>query len=277
MSPPNFLVIGAQKCGTTWLEKNLAAHPEVGTPGYKELHFFDKEERFSKGKDWYEQQFPGGSSIRASGEFTPNYFWIPESGEEAAESGQLPDIPQRIHELYPEIRLILILRDPVARAVSAYYHQIRAGRIRPGQRISNVWHRFGIRSMGNYGRTLKAWREFFPANQLKVLFHEEAVVKDPLQSLRELYGFIGVDATFVPGGVNQVRNPGDSHFLLRLNHRIPYLARFLRKLNPRLGSRWKRFEIPVSPEEQSVLRAYYREDTLELQALIERNVPWPIE
>ncbi len=277
MTAPTFLVIGAQKCGTTWLESNLGAHPEVGTPAHKELHFFDKADRFARGKEWYEEQFPAGSGLRARGEFTPNYFWIPATDEEAAESGQLPDIPQRIRGLYPDIHLIVILRDPVARAISAYYHQIRAGRIAPGQKFEAVWHRLGIRSMGEYGRTFRAWLECFALEQFHIIFHEEAVSGKSLHAIRELYRFIGVRDDFAPSRIEQVRNPGDSHFLLRLKYRTPLLARLLRKLNPRLGSGWRRFEIPVSERERSVLREFYREDTKELQHLTGRQVPWSIE
>ena len=75
---PTFLVLGAQKCGTTWLAKMVSQHPDVSVATKKEMHFFDKAYNYQKGLNWYEEQFDITSSTKAIGEFTPNYFWTSE-------------------------------------------------------------------------------------------------------------------------------------------------------------------------------------------------------
>jgi len=196
-SGPDFLVIGAQKSGTTWLEKNLGAHPEICTPKHKELHFFDKQDVFQRGQAWYEDQFDRRQKDQLAGEFTPNYFWLPSSKEEASESGQLSSIARRVQERYPEVKLIIALRDPVDRAKSAYYHQIRARRVKPDETLSEVQHKYGIASMGNYAVCLEEWLDAFPRESFHCVVYND-IVQEPLETIQAVYQFLGVDADFVP-------------------------------------------------------------------------------
>lgn len=271
---PTFLVIGAQKSGTTWLQKNLGEHPDICTPKYKEIHFFDKAHIYKKGPKWYQTQFEKTISCRASGEYTPNYLWEPKDPAEALESGHFPGIANRVYELNPNIRWIAILRDPVERAISAYYHQIRAGRVAPTQRISEVWGRFGIRSMGDYATALKQWFKLFPEAQGKILIFEEDILKTPEKSLIELYQFLGVDPDFRPASVARRRNIRNSDFLLHLNYRAPFFGRIFQKICPRLGGNLTRFRILVEDEERDQLTGYYTNSILELENLLDRSLPW---
>ena len=115
MSLPTFLVIGAQRAGTSLLHQILLGHPEVYVPRErKEVHYFDRY--FERGVAWYEGYFPAADaarSYRAIGEITPDYL----ATEEA---------PARIHALLPACRLIAILRNPVDRAYSWYQHARRS-------------------------------------------------------------------------------------------------------------------------------------------------------
>src|SRR5262249_40448697 len=74
MASPNFIIIGAQKSGTTWLARHLRNHPEVFLVR-GEIHFFDKDFNFARGRDWYESQFAAATTHRAIGEKTPEYLW----------------------------------------------------------------------------------------------------------------------------------------------------------------------------------------------------------
>lgn len=271
---PTFLVIGAQKSGTTWLQKNLSEHPEIFSPRHKELHYFDKDENYSKGADWYRSQFAGAVNEKASGEYTPNYLWCPTDPVERAEGDHFPDIAARAHAFDADLRWIAVLRDPVERAISAYYHHIRAGRVAPNQKISQVWNRFGIISMGEYARSLRPWLELFPPEQGKVLVFEEDILQRPEKTLRDIYTFLGVDPEFLPPRLTRTHNPCNSHFLLHLNHRVPSLARFLQKFWPEVGQRWTRFNIPVGAEERNQLREHYAESIAELEQLLQRDLPW---
>jgi hypothetical protein len=108
---PTFLIVGAQKSGTSTLYANLAAHPSVAPGVRKEVHYFDYPPR---GERWYRSQFPL-ESRGVTGEASPYYLFH-------------PGVPQRVREMLPDVRLIAVLRDPVERAVSGYYHAVRAGR-----------------------------------------------------------------------------------------------------------------------------------------------------
>ena len=106
---PNFLIVGAAKSGTTSLASHLSKHPEVFVPPLKELYFFEREELWAKGPDWYAQQFAGAGDAVAVGEATPSYMFYPWAIE-------------RIEGLLPGVRTIVCLRDPVDRAYSHYLH-----------------------------------------------------------------------------------------------------------------------------------------------------------
>jgi len=111
---PSFLIIGAQKSGTTSLFEYLSEHPRVAPPLRKEVHYFDSN--FSRGEEWYRAFFPvlprGQGSI--TGEATPYYLFHPL-------------VPTRAAALMPDARLIVLLRDPVSRAFSHYQHAVRKG------------------------------------------------------------------------------------------------------------------------------------------------------
>jgi hypothetical protein len=109
---PHFLGIGTQKGGTTTLYQMLKPHPEVFLPENKEVHYFTKH--YSAGEDWYVGQFEAAGPGQLRGEITPYYLF-----HEAA--------PERIHALRHDMRLIALLRDPVERTLSQYFHSRRLG------------------------------------------------------------------------------------------------------------------------------------------------------
>lgn len=107
---PDFLIIGGQKCGTSFLHKVLADHPSFCPAVKKEIHFFDREDHYQKGFLWYRSHFPHrGTGLRF--EASPRYFFYPHT-------------PARIRKHLGKIPLIAVLRDPVERALSAWvmYH-----------------------------------------------------------------------------------------------------------------------------------------------------------
>lgn len=122
MTLPNFLIIGAQKAGTSWLAYQLEKHPEIYLPK-KEIHYFDKGFNYQKGLSWYEKQFDEVTEQKAIGEKTPEYLWANGEGWEDHQS----DVHQKIFQTLPEAKLIVTLRNPVDRAISAINHIIRSG------------------------------------------------------------------------------------------------------------------------------------------------------
>jgi hypothetical protein len=117
----------------------LRQHPEVYVPKTKELHFFDKEPRYSRGLDWYAEFFAGARGEKARGEFTPNYFWTtPDETEKAAGGADNQRRPERVQHALPDLRLVVILRESVQRAVSAYFHIIRERRLPVSERLTDA-------------------------------------------------------------------------------------------------------------------------------------------
>lgn len=113
---PDFVIFGAQRSGTTYLYDLLVRHPSVAAASHKEVHFFDLHYR--RGERWYRGNFPDAQEADdgalVSGEATPTYI-------------ALESATTRIRDLMPEVKLIALLREPVARAVSHYHHFRRLG------------------------------------------------------------------------------------------------------------------------------------------------------
>lgn len=110
----DFIVIGAQKAGTTSLFHYLRAHPRIHIPLVKEIGFFSSERKFRKGVAWYLKQFADVHPQQIVGDVSPQYMAHPAA-------------PARIHGLFPDTRLIAILRNPVDRAHSGYRMAVRRG------------------------------------------------------------------------------------------------------------------------------------------------------
>lgn len=205
----DFLVIGAQKAGTTWLRDMLRQHPEVFMPG-REIHFFNKEENLGRGVGWYEEQFERAREGQVCGEKTPNYLWVncPEGGTD------VPGSHERIALCLPDVKLIAILRDPVERAVSAYNHHLCKGRFPPYASMAEALFgryrdtalRHGVLSMGRYELQLSAYLDVFDPAQLLVLGFEREVRERPGETLRQVCGFLGVDPSCEFKDITEPRN-----------------------------------------------------------------------
>lgn len=115
---PDFLIVGAQKSGTTSLYRYLAEHPAIlPNKSWKEVHYYNNIDNYRKGIGWYLNHFPFKhiKQNRLTFEATPEYLYFPE-------------IPKRIYEDLGDIRIIIILRNPAERAYSAWhmYHSFEA-------------------------------------------------------------------------------------------------------------------------------------------------------
>jgi hypothetical protein len=213
----DFIGIGAVKAGTTSLFEYLRTHPELCLPAAKEQPFFTVDRVFFRGWEEYARYaFLGAPAGRPWGKVTPQYLggpvvWQQGTMRQARESPELV-IPRRIAALFPEVKLILLLRDPVERAISHYWLGVMWGqehrpldeairesltpsaleeaRIAPGATTSYV-------TAGEYGRLLGGYLSVFPRSQLFIA-STDALARDPAGVLRSLWGFLGVDGDHVP-------------------------------------------------------------------------------
>lgn len=187
---PNFLLVGAMKSGTTQLARNLSAHPECFIPRQKGTHFFDRE--FDKGLAWYRAQFTAATTEVAIGEASPAYMYLGEAVE-------------RIGEQLPEARLLAILRNPVTRAYSHYWHERARGREKlsfeeaiaaEDQRLEAATPveraRVAYIDRGRYLKQLLNICEYFPRDRLHVLLLDD-LNASPVDSFHKVCRFLGID------------------------------------------------------------------------------------
>jgi hypothetical protein len=235
---PTFLIIGAQKSGTTWLARMLRQHPNVYIAP-AEIHYFDKDYNYRRGLSWYEQHFAAAPNQRAIGEKTPDYLWANGNGAE----GHLPDVHLNIHRTVPSAKLIVLLRNPVDRAVSAVKHIIRSGRISPLHAIDDLLigtkrslvEGHGVLDYGFYCRQLEAYLECFDRRQLLVLIYEEDVVAHPDAGLAKVCRFLEIDPSRRFDGTSDKINAHQQSWLsLVLSYHVPALRPFSKRFGRKL-------------------------------------------
>jgi hypothetical protein len=265
---PNFLLIGVQKCGTSWLSQMIRQHPDIYTPHTKELHFFNKQYNYERGIEWYRNFFSGYSSQKAIGEFTPNYFWICRDKKENDESGRTPNVPNLIKKHYPQMKLILLFRDPVDRAISAYFHHIGARRISPASKFSEVWQHYGILSMGFYYSQLCDWLKIFSMKQFLIFIYEEDIAKNKNETLRKVFRFLGVDENFCPQNLDGKYNVRPGHLYMHLHYFYPSLAKILKRIIPKIDFP----KIKIEANEIKQLKQLYSKESRQLESLLDRNL-----
>ena len=186
---PDFICVGAQRAGTTWLYECLREHPQVFVPEIKELQFFNA--RFDKGVAWYEQHFSMAEPHQHKGDITPNYLGLDYAIE-------------RMHEIVPAAKIIIILRDPVERVKSAY--QLFKEQRFPDLSLVDACkqHEF-LLSQSYYAEPLQQIFKRYNRNQVFVAYYHD-LSEDPKQFMRRVYDFIGVDKNFVPEVINKRYN-----------------------------------------------------------------------
>jgi len=197
---PDFLILGAQKAGTTALYAYLRWHPEITGPSFKEVSFFDRH--YVRGERWYRAHLPARRSGTIVGEASPSYLFHPLA-------------PQRVAQLLPHARLIALLRNPVDRAFSHYQHEVALGRepltfeeaidredermqgevehmLRDPEYFSEAWWNYTYLARGQYAAQLERWFQAFPRERLLVLLTDE-LADDPAGTHRRVLEFLGVE------------------------------------------------------------------------------------
>ncbi|WP_026970991.1 sulfotransferase domain-containing protein [Aliagarivorans marinus] len=155
-----FLGVGVQKCASTWIHALLSRHPEVNTSETKELDFFSNY--FDRGYSWYEAQFSSRSGIR--GENSPSYFYN-------------SDVPARVHAYNSQMKIVVLLRNPIERTYSNHLHEISKKHISRDTSFSVALANNPLYvEQSYYARHLERWLTYFPKEQLLVLFQED--IKD---------------------------------------------------------------------------------------------------
>jgi hypothetical protein len=186
---PNLIIIGAQKCGTSALHHYLGLHPQIFMSAEKELNFFVEGKNWEKGRAWYESMFTG--EARIYGEASPEYTNYPA----------FKRVPERMHALVPDAKLIYMVRHPVERIVSQYMHNRWSGvetrsiseAVRGSDGIPMEATRYVRRS--KYYMQVEQYLQYFPRTHLLILTQEDLFQRRE-QVLREVFRFLGVDDSY---------------------------------------------------------------------------------
>ena len=244
---PDFLVLGAQKAGTTALYAYLRWHPAITGPSWKEVSFFDRH--WWRGASWYRGQFPLRSGGRLVGEASPSYLFHPLA-------------PGRVRALVPDARLVAVLRNPVDRAYSHYQHEVSLGReplsfeaalaaeeertrgeverlVAHPRAFSPAWWDHTYVSRGLYAEQLERWLAVFPREQLLILSSDDLSDR-PEETYREILAFLGAPA-----------------------HSLPEYPRV-----------FEREYGPMNPETRTMLEQTFAEPNRRLEALLGRPLGW---
>lgn len=284
---PNFLIIGAAKSGTTSLYQYLSQHPEIYMSPFKEPNFFSamcvpKELahllRVITDLEEYQKLFDGVTKEKAFGEATTYYLAYPQ-------------VAEKIYQHIPNVKLIVILRNPAERAYSAFTYalQLRTEscqsfeealtKDQERKKQNNTYKMY--REMGCYFALLQNYYKLFSKEQIKVCLYDD-LRQNPRELLKDIFQFLEVDDSFTVN-FEQVFNPTRKvrsrilfNFLTRPNPIHDFLIKviplkvrkMLRVYERNLGEKF-----PPMPENIKVeLLKEYREDILSLQDLIGRDL-----
>lgn len=280
---PQFFIIGAQKAGTTWLWNMLKQHPGTSLPQIKEIHFFGASELYANGPQWYQQFFAGLDASKLIGEASTTYFYdyVPyfhNVGDDIQIDRSLPCIPELIQNtMGQDIKILIVLRDPVARALSAYRHYMRYGNDSPFwglKRFATEKPKTRILEYGYYARYLAIWQRYFDPGNLKVLIFEEDIVKTPAKTVKDVYTFLGLDPNFKPDSTKRKYNRSWTwsrivfHYLTK-----PVSSKLARS---RVGSLFDRFDylkrFEYDARDIAFLRSVYLPQKAETEKLLGRNL-----
>ncbi|MGI8907524.1 MAG: sulfotransferase domain-containing protein [Candidatus Sumerlaeaceae bacterium] len=249
---PDFLILGAQKAGTTTIYDNLVKHPLVLPADIKEVHFFDNA--WAHRVNWYRAHFPTRTAMSAhegsiTGEGSPYYLFHPL-------------VPARVKQVVPGAKFIMVLRNPVDRAYSHYQHEARKGRepltfpdaiaqeakriagevdrlaADPNYRSTALQH-FSYIERGKYAEQLRRWFNVFPREQFLILTSDE-LNRQFQDTMQKLYAFLGLPD-------HAIETPKRSN----------------------VGSYSK-----MEPETREQLLELFRPHNAELEKLIDRTLDW---
>ncbi len=285
MKLPDFIVLGAGKSGTTSLYKYLKQHPKVFLTEKKELYFFafegkDKPEGMITQFDRYQAMFENAPKDKVIGEVSSIYLFRPRAAE-------------RIHHYLPNAKLIAILRNPADRAFSDYLMHVGNNHFsildpqtgKPKEFTNIVKNQGYFIQFGFYYEQLKRYYDRFDSSQIQVYLFED-LVADSQSLVRDMFEFVGVEPDFTPdmskrhkvSGIPKNRMLND---LVMKKNPIRSLAAMVLKplmsatVRDRIRNNINKSNLErpqLSPELRQEMIEIYREDILQLQDILQRDL-----
>ncbi|XP_050311496.1 heparan sulfate glucosamine 3-O-sulfotransferase 3B1 [Anthonomus grandis grandis] len=253
---PSALIIGVKKGGTRALLEFIRIHPDVRAAG-SEVHFFDKN--YHKGFQWYRDHMPPTLDGQLTIEKSPSYFVTKEA-------------PRRVQMMNPSTKLLVVVRDPVTRAISDYTQATSHKSLKPfedlvfvngtvGSIVDTSW---GPIKLGLYYRYLTRWLKFFPLSQL-LFISGERLILDPAIELKRVQDFLGLKRVVT-----------EKHFYFNTTKGFPCLFKSEGHSAPHcLGKTKGRNHPYVDPVVVSRLRDFYRPFNVRFYQMTGINFGWP--
>ena len=257
---PQAIIAGVKKCGTRALLSFLGKHPNVRSAG-KEIHFFDKDDRYKLGLESYLDEMPLSYENELTIEKTPGYFISPYA-------------PERIFKLSPSIKLIFIFRDPVERAISDYAQtlaksdeevkEIEKRVFIEGSFQKTVNKNSSLIKIGLYAEHLQRWLKVFPMKQMYFANGDE-FIKNPGIEMQEIQKFLNI-----PTVINEnsfVFNKTKGFYCLRIKEKEE-------EREDCLGETKGRKHPYVKKSTKIKLRAFFKSYNKQFFNLINKNFGW---
>ena len=237
----NFLLVGAQKCATSWLYYCLRDHPEIHLPSRKREDIYLGGDLHRKhGTEWYFRHVGEPNGGQRAGDVSVDYLFDPRS-------------PEAVYEVIPDTKIIAILRHPIDRAGSSYYWNLRRGNVqemdlgrgmrrilqnrqraeRPDLPYDPTNYYVNILARGLYDVHIRRYLEYFSPDQF-LLLPFDLIRQQGAEILERVYKFVEVDPSFRPSRLNQNRRPKQNSYrslLLRLERDTPNTPLFGRIAN----------------------------------------------
>ncbi|KAJ8418012.1 hypothetical protein AAFF_G00137210 [Aldrovandia affinis] len=252
---PQSIIIGVRKGGTRALLEMLDIHPDIVVAA-TEVHFFDWDENYARGLDWYRDLMPFSYAHQITVEKTPGYFTSPLA-------------PERIHRMNSSAKLLLILRDPTERVISdytqVYYNRLESRK--PVQVIEDVLIRNGAlntrykaiqRSL--YDVHMRGWLRHFPLEQIH-LVDGDTLIRDPLPELQKVERFLRLPPRIAAS--NFYFNQTKGFYCIRSDGRERCLHESKGRPHP-----------AVNGTVLQQLRAYFQEHNRNFYRMVKRSFDW---
>jgi len=270
---PDFLVVGGMRCGSTTLHKILKEHQQLYLPEQKELHFFDGyNPSLLDDLNAYRQLFSQANATQLCGEVTPDYLTTPQAFE-------------NISATFDNLKVIMILREPVARACSHFKLSCASGfevlpfaqaintetlRLTNRDKIADIFHSYVERSL--YFPQIKKFADRFGKENTHVVFLEE-LIKQPEVTLSKVWEFLGVDSFDEGFDVAKLVQPSnESNGLLMAKKSI--LRRVSLRFLASIGIHSGKQPQMISENDKAQLQGLFKQSNEQLSELIGRELPW---
>jgi hypothetical protein len=268
----DFMIIGAQKCGTTSLAEQLASHPDVDFCAEKEPEYFSKvKDPFNQSTLNEYHALYQGEPNNMRGEASTSYFF----------TNEYPETPERLFKYNPDLKLILLLRDPVSRVVSHLYHRMRKGLVPNGDMALALETSNDYIERSLYAKQLNHYLKVFPKEQIHIMIFED-YVPNQAGHLVDVMNFLGLDPLTLPDSSSSTEAKNISDAKTRLQH-IPLAVPLLTWIEKQPWAWRVTPHIPLKTSVPSSLRAYVwetlksdaanfsRETGLDIRCWVDKN------